>query len=200
MWLGMLFSALFTAHMQSRKRYERGSEEAETAMHKLERADNDPNSTKAKIDQLTTSLRQKNQTAEDYQNNYVLQLERTNVFRNKHFNTSMPALYTVRKGRMNLHVYTSLPYSRVLCEHVLVNLLFMFHGMCFANTVCTRVNILLYFVNAGHNIKLKLAVWQCVLCSSYPWFCTRGEGHVFPGCGFLLDTGLSFAMLSQCPY
>ena len=38
--------------MQTKKQYEKASEEAENAMHTLEKADNDPNSTKAKIDKV----------------------------------------------------------------------------------------------------------------------------------------------------
>ena len=38
--------------MQTKKAYEKASEEAENAMHTLEKADNDPNSTKAKIDKV----------------------------------------------------------------------------------------------------------------------------------------------------
>ena len=38
--------------MQTKKQYEKASEDAENALHTLERADNDPNSTKAKIDKV----------------------------------------------------------------------------------------------------------------------------------------------------
>ena len=38
---------------QTKKQYEKASEEAENAMHTLEKADNDPNSTKAKIDKVS---------------------------------------------------------------------------------------------------------------------------------------------------
>ncbi len=38
--------------VQTKKAYEKASEEAEGAMHTLEKADNDPNSTKAKIDKV----------------------------------------------------------------------------------------------------------------------------------------------------
>ena len=38
--------------LQTKKQYEKASEEAENAMHTLEKADNDPNSTKAKIDKV----------------------------------------------------------------------------------------------------------------------------------------------------
>ena len=37
---------------QTKKAYEKASEEGEAAMHTLEKADNDPNSTKAKIDKV----------------------------------------------------------------------------------------------------------------------------------------------------
>ena len=40
--------------LQTKKQYEKASEEAENAMHTLEKADNDPNSTKAKIDKVQT--------------------------------------------------------------------------------------------------------------------------------------------------
>ncbi len=80
---------------QIKKQYERASEDAENAQHKLEKADNDPNSTKAKIDQFTTTLRQKEQTAEECQNNYILTLDTTNDFRRQHFNSKVPALFTV---------------------------------------------------------------------------------------------------------
>ena len=38
--------------VQAKKAYEKASEEGEAAMHTLEKADNDPNSTKAKIDKV----------------------------------------------------------------------------------------------------------------------------------------------------
>ncbi|XP_064396439.1 formin-binding protein 1-like [Halichondria panicea] len=81
-----------------KKQYERASEDAENAQHKLEKADNDPNSTKAKIDQFTTTLRQKEQTAEECQNNYILTLDTTNDFRRQHFNSKVPALFTEIEG------------------------------------------------------------------------------------------------------
>lgn len=81
--------------LQTKKHYERASEDAESAQHKLEKADNDPNSTKAKIDQLTTTLRQKEQSAEESRNNYILTLDSTNDFRHEHYNSKMPALFTV---------------------------------------------------------------------------------------------------------
>ena len=45
--LGSMFGSL-----QTKKAYEKASEEGESAMHTLEKADNDPNSTKAKIDKV----------------------------------------------------------------------------------------------------------------------------------------------------
>ena len=42
--------------LQTKKQYEKTSEEAENAMHTLEKADNDPNSTKAKIDKVQTMV------------------------------------------------------------------------------------------------------------------------------------------------
>ncbi len=88
-------SSLPSLPPQTKKQYERASEDAENAQHKLEKADNDPNSTKAKIDQFTTTLRQKEQTAEECQNNYILTLDTTNDFRREHFNSKVPALFTV---------------------------------------------------------------------------------------------------------
>lgn len=42
--------------VQTKKQYEKASEEAENAMHTLEKADNDPNSTKAKIDKVNVHV------------------------------------------------------------------------------------------------------------------------------------------------
>ena len=42
--------------LQTKKQYEKTSEEAENAMHTLEKADNDPNSTKAKIDKVQATV------------------------------------------------------------------------------------------------------------------------------------------------
>ena len=42
---------------QAKKHYERASEEAENAQNALEKADNDPNSTKAKIDKVCILLK-----------------------------------------------------------------------------------------------------------------------------------------------
>jgi len=41
---------------QTKKQYEKASEEAENAQHALEKADNDPNSTKAKMDKVTSLI------------------------------------------------------------------------------------------------------------------------------------------------
>ena len=41
------------AYVQTKNAYEKASEEGERALHILEKADNDPNSTKAKIDKVT---------------------------------------------------------------------------------------------------------------------------------------------------
>lgn len=79
---------------RTKKLYEKASEEAENAMHTLEKADNDPNSTKAKIDKLTITLRQKEQTAEECRNTYILQLEKCNAFRRNHLDSDMPALFS----------------------------------------------------------------------------------------------------------
>jgi len=49
--------------------------------------------------QLTTILRQKEQTAEDCRNSYILQLEKTNADRQRHFHSTMPAVFKV-KGRL----------------------------------------------------------------------------------------------------
>jgi len=90
------FIVFMTISPQTKKQYERASEDAETALHKLEKADNDPNSTKAKIDQLTVQLRQREEAAEESRNNYILTLEHTNDFRKDHYNTKMPELFNVR--------------------------------------------------------------------------------------------------------
>ena len=46
--------------------------------------------------QLTTILRQKEQAAEESRNNYILTLEKTNADRHQHYNSTMPAVFTVR--------------------------------------------------------------------------------------------------------
>lgn len=76
-----------------KKQFERASEEAENAHHALEKADVDPNSTKAKIDKLTITLRQKESTAEECRNNYILQLEATNADRRQHYMSNMPQVF-----------------------------------------------------------------------------------------------------------
>jgi thyroid hormone receptor interactor 10 len=78
---------------KAKRHYERTSEEAENAMHALEKADSDPNSTKAKIDKLTQILRAKEAAAEESKNNYILQLENTNLKRRLHFNSEMPQVF-----------------------------------------------------------------------------------------------------------
>ncbi|CAI8014107.1 Formin-binding protein 1-like, partial [Geodia barretti] len=78
---------------KAKKHYERASEEAENAQNALEKADNDPNSTKAKIDKLTQVLRAKEAAAEESKNNYILQLENTNLKRRLHYNSEMPQVF-----------------------------------------------------------------------------------------------------------
>lgn len=78
---------------KAKKHYERASEEAENAQNALEKADNDPNSTKAKIDKLTQILRAKEAAAEESKNNYILQLENTNLKRRLHYNSEMPHVF-----------------------------------------------------------------------------------------------------------
>ena len=43
---------IVVAVLQTKRAYEKASEEGEMALHTLEKADNDPNSTKAKIDKV----------------------------------------------------------------------------------------------------------------------------------------------------
>jgi len=78
---------------RTKKQYEKASEEAENAQHALEKADNDPNSTKAKMDKLTGTLRNKETIAEECRNNYILQLEQTNAKRRQHYDTDMPQVF-----------------------------------------------------------------------------------------------------------
>ena len=49
--------SLLLRHLQTKRAYEKASEEGEAALHTLEKADNDPNSTKAKIDKVTLTCR-----------------------------------------------------------------------------------------------------------------------------------------------
>ncbi|XP_019849936.1 PREDICTED: formin-binding protein 1-like isoform X2 [Amphimedon queenslandica] len=70
--------------------YRKASEEKEVAAHALDRADNDPQSTKAKIDKLTQISRGKDQAGEESRNNYILQLEATNQYRRQHYTQLMP--------------------------------------------------------------------------------------------------------------
>ena len=63
--------------------------------------------------QLTTTLRQKEQTAEDCRNSYILQLEKTNAERQKHYHSTMPAVFKV-KGHYRV-IELLLPWQRVAC-------------------------------------------------------------------------------------
>ena len=44
--------------------------------------------------QLTITLRQKEQTAEECRNTYILQLEKCNAFRRNHLDSDMPSLFS----------------------------------------------------------------------------------------------------------
>ena len=46
------------------------------------------------LGQLTITLRQKEQTAEECRNTYILQLEKCNAFRRNHLDSDMPALFS----------------------------------------------------------------------------------------------------------
>jgi septal ring factor EnvC (AmiA/AmiB activator) len=74
----------------SKRIYKKASEEKEAAAHALDKADNDPQSTKAKIDKLTQISRAKDQTGEESRNNYILQLEATNQYRRQNYLELMP--------------------------------------------------------------------------------------------------------------
>lgn len=99
---------------RAKKAYEKASEEGENAMHTLEKADNDPNSTKAKIDKLTTILRQKEQTAEDCRNTYILQLEKTNADRQEHFHSTMPAVF---KDLQDMNANRITEYKKIISTY-----------------------------------------------------------------------------------
>lgn len=47
-----MFSVERSPSLQAKKAYEKASEEAEAALHTREKVDNDPNSTKLKIDKV----------------------------------------------------------------------------------------------------------------------------------------------------
>ena len=88
--------ALFEVYStQTKKAYEKASEEAEAAQVNHDKGDKDQNMTKAKMDKLVTILRTKNSHADDCRTNYVLFLEETNKKQDLHYTSQMPELMTV---------------------------------------------------------------------------------------------------------
>jgi len=81
--------------IQTKKAYEKASEEAEVAQVNHDKGDKDQNMTKAKMDKLVTILRTKTSHAEDCRNNYVLFLEETNKKQDLHYTNQMPEVMTV---------------------------------------------------------------------------------------------------------
>ena len=81
--------------LQTKKAYEKASEEAEVAQVNHDKGDKDQNMTKAKMDKLVTILRTKNNHAEECRNNYLLFLEETNKKQDLHYTSQMPEVMTV---------------------------------------------------------------------------------------------------------
>eukprot|EP00731_Ephydatia_muelleri_P023768 Em0016g39a len=89
---------------RAKKQYEKASEEAEAATIIRDKADQDPNSTRAKMEKLTQILRSKESAQEGAKNAYILQLQDTNQKRRLHFESEMPQVFnelqTMNAARM----------------------------------------------------------------------------------------------------
>ena len=90
---------------RAKKQYEKASEEAEAAGIIRDKADQDPNSTRAKMEKLTQILRGKESAQESAKNAYILQLQETNQKRRLHFESEMPQVFnelqTMNAARMD---------------------------------------------------------------------------------------------------
>ncbi|XP_071948182.1 formin-binding protein 1-like isoform X2 [Antedon mediterranea] len=76
-----------------KKHYEQAHKAFEQAKAAFNRADNDPNQTKAAVERLKSIMNTKNQLREDSKNDYILQLQKTNTAQKEHYFTNMPAVF-----------------------------------------------------------------------------------------------------------
>jgi hypothetical protein len=85
---------LCPSHSQLKQKYDKSCEELDTARQQFEKADADPNMTRAKIEKFNNVVRQKETACEEAKNTYWLFLETTNSVQRKHYETDMPAVFT----------------------------------------------------------------------------------------------------------
>ena len=79
---------------RAKKNYDKACEEFEQARNLMEKAENDPNITRAKMDKFQNTTRQKEATMEESKNNYLLTLEATNKVQRDHYEKDMPAIFS----------------------------------------------------------------------------------------------------------
>ncbi|XP_062865724.1 thyroid hormone receptor interactor 10b [Trichomycterus rosablanca] len=76
----------------SKKRFEEKWKEAEKANQQAERIDQDPNSTKLDVDKAKQSAHQRVHTADEFKNEYAVQLQKYNKEQNSYYHTELPAI------------------------------------------------------------------------------------------------------------